>query len=115
MSNLIKKTKTLFIDDKEYIMFFDMRSIALFQELSGMPFLRAIHLIDKYDDKAIITFMASSIRPIDDQENPLAEKLFEFDIIGLLLSYTMDVIELVGSSMPQGDKNYKKKVQVKKN
>ncbi|MCF0163187.1 MAG: hypothetical protein HUJ88_11510 [Fusobacterium necrophorum] len=115
MSNLIKKTKKLKLGDEEYIMFFDMKSIAVFQELAGMPFLLAIHLINKYDDKAIMYFMASSIRPINDPDEPIGEKLFEFDIMGLLLCHTLDVIELVSKSMPQDTSNSKKKVQEKKN
>ena len=114
MSNLIKKSKKIKLGDEEHIMFFDMKSIEVFQEISGMCFLNALHLINKYDDKAILYFMAASIRPIDNQDEPLREKLFEFDIIGLLLCHTLDVIELVSQSMPQDTSNNKKKVQEKK-
>ena len=112
MGNLTKKSKEIILGNKKYIMCFDMNSINLFQELSGMGFLNAIHLINKYDDKALLYFMASSIRPKDDPEVPIGEKLFEFDIIGLLLSHTLDVIQLVSASMPQVSNN-KKKVQQK--
>ncbi len=112
MGNLTKKSKEIILGNKKYIMCFDMNSINLFQELSGMGFLNAIHLINKYDDKALLYFMASSIRPKDNPEVPIGEKLFEFDIIGLLLSHTLDVIQLVSASMPQVSNN-KKKVQQK--
>ena len=102
MGNLTKKSKEIILGNKKYIMCFDMNSINLFQELSGMGFLNAIHLINKYDDKILLYFMASSIRPKDNPEVPIGEKLFEFDIIGLLLS----------ASMPQVSNN-KKKVQQK--
>ena len=113
MGNLTKKSKEIILGNKKYIMCFDMNSINLFQELSGMGFLNAIHLINKYDDKILLYFMASSIRPKDDPEVPIGEKLFEFDIIGLLLSHTLDVIQLVSASMPQVSNNNKKKVQQK--
>jgi hypothetical protein len=122
MGNLTKKSKEIILENKKYIeiilenkkyiMCFDMNSINLFQELSGMGFLNAIHLINKYDDKALLYFMASSIRPKDNPEVPIGEKLFEFDIIGLLLSHTLDVIQLISASMPQVSNN-KKKVQQK--
>lgn len=113
MSNLVKKTKKIILGDKEYIMCFDMTSVNMFQEFTGMSFLNALHLINKYDDKTILSFMACSIRPVDDQDKPLGEDLFEFNVIGLLLAHTLDVIELVSSSMPQGD-GKKNKGSVKK-
>lgn len=109
MSNLTKKSKEIILGNKKYIMCFDMTSINMFQEMSNMSFLNAIHLINKYDDKTLLYFMASSIRPIEEPNQPLGEKLFEFDIIGLLLCHTLDVIELVSSSMPQADHNKKSK------
>lgn len=114
MSNLIKKTKKIVLGDKEYIMCFDMTSINMFQEFSGMSFLNALHLINRYDDKTILNFMACSIRPIEDSDIPIGEDLFEFDIIGLLLAHTMDVIELVSSSMPQNNGKNKGKKKAKK-
>lgn len=115
MGNLTKKSKEIILGDKKYIMCFDMTSINMFQELTGMSFLNAIHLINRYDDKAILYFMASSIRPKNEPNKPLGEKIFEFDIIGLLLSHTLDVISLVSSSMPQAEgKNTKKKAKYKK-
>lgn len=112
MSNLIKKTKEIILNDKKYIMCFDMTSVNMFQELTGMSFLNALHLINRYDDKTLLNFMACSIRPIDEPETPIGEELFDFNIIGLLLAHTLDVIELVSSSMPQENKkkrNTKKK------
>lgn len=110
MGNLTKKSKGIVLGNKKYIMCFDMTSINMFQELAGMSFLNAIHLINKYDDKTILYFMASSIRPINEPDKPLGKKIFEFDVIGLLLSHTLDVIELVSLSMPQTQRNNKKKV-----
>lgn len=109
MSNLTKKSKEIMLGKDKYLMCFDMTSINMFQEMADMSFLNAIHLINKYDDKTLLYFMASSIRSIEEPDKPLGEKLFEFDIIGLLLCHTLDVIELVSSSMPQADNNKKSK------
>lgn len=109
MSNLTKKSKEIILGNKKYIMCFDMTSINMFQEMSNMSFLNAIHLINQYDDKTLLYFMASSIRSIEEPNQPIGEKLFEFDVIGLLLCHTLDVIELVSSSMPQADNNKKSK------
>ena len=109
MSNLTKKSKEIILGKDKYIMCFDMTSINMFQEMADMSFLNAIHLINKYDDKTLLYFMASSIRSIEEPDKPLGEKLFEFDIIGLLLCHTLDVIEFVSSSMPQANNNKKSK------
>ena len=109
MSNLTKKSKEIILGKDKYIMCFDMISVNMFQEMSNMSFLNAISLINKYDDKTLLYFMASSIRPAEKSDKPIGERLFEFDIIGLLLCHTLDVIELVSSSMPQADHNKKSK------
>lgn len=117
MSNLVKKTKKIILGDKEHIMCFDMTSVNMFQELTGMSFLNVLHLIDRYDDKTLLNFMACSIRPIDKPDEPLGEDLFEFNIIGLLIAHTLDVIELISSSMPQDNgkkKLYQKKIKKKR-
>ena len=116
MSNLTKKSKEIMLGKDKYLMCFDMTSINMFQEMSNMSFLNAIHLINQYDDKTLLYFMASSIRSIEEPDKPLGERLFEFDIIGLLLCHTLDVIEIVSSSMPQADnsKKSKKKATQKK-
>lgn len=117
MSNLTKKSKEIVLGNDKYIMCFDMTSINMFQEMANMSFLNAISLINKYDDKTLLYFMASSIRHVEEPNQPIGEKLFEFDIIGLLLCHTLDVIELVSSSMPQADnssKKSKKKIAHKK-
>ena len=114
MSNLTKKSKEIILGNKKYVMCFDMTSINVFQEMSNMSFLNAIHLINKYDDKTLLYFMASSIRPAEEPDKPLGERLFEFDVIGLLLCHTLDVIELVSSSMPQANGNNSKKKATQK-
>ena len=114
MSNLTKKSKEIVLGKDKYIMCFDMTSINMFQEMSNMSFLNAIHLINKYDDKTLLYFMASSIRPAEEPDKPLGERLFEFDVIGLLLCHTLDVIELVSSSMPQANGNNSKKKATQK-
>lgn len=118
MSNLIKKTKKLKLGNKDYIMCFDMTSVNMFQELTGTSFLNSIHLINRYDDKTLLYFMACSIRPVDNPDVPIGEELFNFNIIGLLLAHTLDVIQLVSSSMPQAkeknNNNSKKKHYRKK-
>lgn len=109
MSNLSKKRKDLIIDDKEYVMMFDMKSIDVFKEISGKSFLNSIALLDKYDDKTILEFMASTIRLKEDETNPLGMNLLKYDPIFLLLNYTHLVMELVFSSLPKAEENIKKK------
>lgn len=110
MSNLRKKITKVEIDNKEYIMCFDMRSIDVFKEISGEGFIIASSKIGQFDDRVILAFLGASLRPDDDEENPIGIKIYDMDIMHLLLSYSGLVIKTVLDAMPRGNGvNSKKK------
>ena len=52
--NLSKLVKEVVIDDKEYIMTFDMRSILKYKELSSKTFTQGINALVAGDDEEAI-------------------------------------------------------------
>lgn len=108
MSNLNKKIIDIEIDNKKYIMTFDMKSIEVYKEISNKSFVLSVTDLTRFDDKAIIDFMAAAIRPEDDPTTPIGAKIYDMDILDLLLNYSSVVIGLVLGSLPN-KKDAKKK------
>lgn len=110
MSNLIAKTKTVNIDGKDYLIKFDMKSVELFQTMTGKGLAKCVNQLLQFDDATILSFLASSLRPIDNQDEPVGEELYkDFDILTLLISCADAVALIVLESMPQANGTSKKK------
>lgn len=99
------------INNEEYVMCFDMKSIAVFKNLTGKSFLQASAKIGELDDEVILAFIASSLRRKETQEEPLGEETFNFNVMSLLFAFHNDVVEMVVDSMPRDTKKVKKKIQ----
>ncbi len=107
--NLLKKSKELTIENEEFVMEFDMRSIALYKELSNKPFVKGVGDLFKYDDEAIAMFIACTLRRKEEPTKPLGKEVLEGDILYFLLNHSSDVIELIAMSLPSDtSKNAKK-------
>lgn len=108
--NLVKKEKEINIDGEEFIMTFDMRSLAVYKELSNKPFTLGVHELFKYDDNAIIMFIASTLRRKEEVNRPLGREVLEGDILYFLMAHGDDVIDLIVKSLPSDNtENSKKK------
>lgn len=110
--NIVKKVREITIGDENYIMTFDMRSIAIFKELTGKSFLQSSAKLGLLDDEIVLGFIAATLRKSDEAAKPLGKQVYDMDIMYLLLNLSEIVIELVTSSLPQsksGNKNIKKK------
>lgn len=110
--NIVKKVKDIKIGDKNYIMTFDMRSIAVFKELTGKSFLQSSAKLGLLDDEVVLGFIGATLRNINEESKPLGKQVYDMDIMYLLLNLSETVIELVTSSLPQSksnEKNIKKK------
>ncbi|MBS6503878.1 MAG: hypothetical protein KH415_20075 [Clostridium sp.] len=105
--NLLKKSKKINIENEEFIMEFDMRSIATYKELSDKSFTLGVRDLFKYDDREIILFIASTLRRKENPNEPLGEEVLNGDILYFLMNHTDDVIELIAMSLPT--ENSKKK------
>lgn len=98
--NIVKKVKEIKIDNKEYLMTFDMTSVVKYSELSGNSFVRDSHKLFNYDDKVIIDFIGSTLRSKEDPKNPIGKNVYDMDVLGLLLNVSSDVVTLVSDSLP---------------
>lgn len=105
--DLVKKEKEIQIEDKSYIMAFDMKSIATYKELTGNNFNRGVHRLFSYDDEEIINFIACTLRNKSTPDKPLGAEVKNGDILYFLLNHTGDVIDLIADSLPNN--NSKKK------
>lgn len=102
--SLLKKSKKVTIDGKEYIMAFDMRSVAIFQEISGESFTNAMPKLFAGVDFILLCFMGSTLRPITNIDSPIAGDIFnsnKFDMLGLLLNQGKEVTSLIAQSLPK--------------
>lgn len=99
--DLIKQVRPLTIEGKPYVMCFDMRSVAMFREISGTSFTNAMPQLFAGEDFTLINFMACTIRPLDKPTEVLGREIYKLDILGLLLNIGKDVTALIASSMPQ--------------
>ncbi|MDU4952976.1 hypothetical protein HF846_13940 [Clostridium cadaveris] len=105
--DLVKKVKEITIENEEFIMTFDMKSIAVYKEITGESFVAGTQKLFDFDDEAIINFIASTLRRKSEPDKPLGKEIIEGDILYFLLNHTNDVIMLVSDSLP--DKSSKKK------
>lgn len=101
--DLVKKKRELTIDGKKYIMCFDMRSVVMFREISGISFTHAIPHLFAGDDMTLINFMGATIRPKDKPKEIIGKEIYKMDILELLLNHSKEVTALIASSMPQRD------------
>lgn len=105
MSNLRRKIENIEIDGKKYIMAFDMTSVDLFQELTGKGVLQSVIALNKLEDKAVLNFIASTLRPIDNTENPIGWNLYseDFDLLSLMIILVPTLIKVVNEGFPKSE------------
>lgn len=114
--NIVKKIRDIKIGNEDYIMTFDMRSIAVFKELTGKSFLQSSAKLGLLDDEVVLGFIGATLRKVNEENKPLGKQIYDMDIMYLLLNLSETVIELVTSSLPQSKsagKGIKKKYHKK--
>ena len=99
--NIVKKTRNIMIGNEKYIMAFDMRSIAIFKELTGKSFLQSSARLGLLEDEIVLGFIGATLRKAEEENKPLGKQIYDMDIMYLLLNLSETVIELVTSSLPQ--------------
>lgn len=65
--NIVKKVKNIKIGDEDYIMTFDMRSIAVFKELTGKSFLQSSAKLGLLDDEVVLGFIGATLRKVNEE------------------------------------------------
>lgn len=111
MSSLKRTIEDIKIDDKDYVMAFDMTSVDMFQELTGASVLQSVYSLNRLEDKTVLAFIASTLRPKEDIENPIGKKLYEgqFDLLALMIMLIPTLVKIINEGFPIADKKQKKK------
>lgn len=115
MSNLRRYFEEITIENKEYIMAFDMKSVDIFNDINEKGLLKSLPSLNKLEDKTVLNFIASTLRDKSDPNTPLGEKIFDgrFDLFYLLIALTPTMLKIVREGFPQ-QSNSKKKLEQKK-
>ncbi|MBY6932254.1 hypothetical protein [Clostridium botulinum] len=104
MSNLKRKVQDIKIDNKDYVMAFDMESCEVFKELSGQSILNSLIKLEQLDDIIVLYFIASTLRD-KETEKIIGTDLFNgnFDLFTLVISLVPIVIKIVTIGFPQSE------------
>lgn len=105
MSNLRRKIENIEIENKKYIMAFDMNSVDLFKELSGKGVLKSVIKLNELDDKTVLDFIACTLRPSDDIENPIGRGLYngDFDLFTVMIMLVPKLIGIINEGFPKAE------------
>ncbi|HBJ1647373.1 hypothetical protein FDC50_15125 [Clostridium botulinum] len=111
MSNLRRKIENIKIDNKNYIMAFDMTSVDIFQELTGQSVLQSVVQLNKFEDKIVLAFIASTLRLKNDEENPIGKELYtgDFDLLALMIMLIPTLVMIINEGFPKTNGSVKKK------
>ncbi|UWG10030.1 MAG: hypothetical protein [Bacteriophage sp.] len=82
--SLLKKKLDITVEGEEYIMMFDMKSIAVYQELSNVSFAEGFLKLQLFDDIEAINFIASTLRKNLILKNHSEKILLKMEIYYLL-------------------------------
>ena len=94
--SLLKKKLDITVEGEEYIMMFDMKSIAVYQELQ------------LFDDIEAINFIASTLRKKSDPEEPIGKDFIENgNLLFALAVLRLEAIDYVNMSLPISTKGKK--------
>lgn len=99
--DLLRKELKFEIEKEKYLMTFDMKSIAIYKELTGEPFVLGEKKLRNFDDETIIYFIASTLRKEYEPDKPLGMEVIEGDLVFFLFELTFHVITLVNMSLPE--------------
>ncbi|MCX0353493.1 hypothetical protein LI064_03010 [Clostridium perfringens] len=106
--SLLKKKLDINIDGEEYVMMFDMKSIAIYKELTKENFAEGFLKLQLFDDNAAINFLACTLRKKENPNEPLGKEYIENGnlLLGLAV-LRLDAIEYVNMSLPEVKKGKK--------
>lgn len=109
--NLSRKTYEFEVDDEKFIMYFDMRSMVTYQELTGKNINVGLERIFNANSDEYVYFLASTVRRKEDKEKqPLGQELLDGNVLYWLLNYSAKVEEIILDALPSNkEENSKKK------
>lgn len=106
--NLLKKKLEITVDNEEYVMMFDMKSIAVYKDLTDKSFAEGFLELQLFNDEAAIYFIASTLRTKENPDEPLGKEFIESgNLLFALAVLRLDAINYVNMSLPEVTKEKK--------
>ena len=100
--SLLKEKLELKIDNEEFIMMFDMKSLAVLKSLGVINFSEAFARLRNFDAEAMIYFIASTLRKKETPDEPLGKDFIENgNLILALDELNLYVVKYVALSLPE--------------
>lgn len=106
--SLLKKKLDINIGNEEYVMMFDMKSLAIYKELTEEPFSMGYLKLQLFDEETTLNFIACTIRKREEPNEPLGKMFLDDGNILLgLITLSADVLNYVNMSLPEIKKGKK--------
>lgn len=106
--SLLKKKLNITIGNEKYVMMFDMKSLAIYKELTEESFSIGYLKLQVFDEEATLNFIACTLRKKEEPNEPLGKKFLDDGNILLgLITLSADVLNYVNMSLPEIKKEKK--------
>lgn len=102
-ANLRRVVKEIEFQGEEFIVTFDMRSVATYKEISNKGYVQSIPELGKMEDEAVINFLGATMRRKETPKQPIGAEIYNMDLASLLLSHNGVVVDVVMGATPQGN------------
>lgn len=107
--NLTRKEHNFEVDNEKYVMYFDMKSMVTYKELSDEEFTVGLGKLFTENAEAFIYMIASTVRRIEDTSNPLGKEILEGNVMYWLLNYRGIIEQIILDALPEAKEDSKKK------
>lgn len=106
--SLLKEKLELKIDNEDFVMMFDMKSLAVLKSLGVINFSEEFSRLRDFDMGATVRFIASTLRKKESLDEPLGKDFIENgNLILALDELSLDVIKYVSLSLPEVERGKK--------
>ena len=107
--NLTRKEHNFEVDNEKYVMYFDMKSMVTYKELSGEDFSIGLGKLFNENAEAFIYMIASTVRRVTDTSKPLGAEILEGNVMYWLLNYRGIIEQIILDALPEAKEDSKKK------
>ena len=107
--NLTRKEHTFEVDEEKYIMYFDMKSMVMYKELSNEDFSIGLSKLFTENAEAFIHMIASTVRKVEEPSKPLGTEILEGNVMYWLLNFRGIIEQIILDALPEAKEDSKKK------
>ena len=107
--NLTRKEHNFEVDNEKYVMYFDMKSMVTYKELSGEDFSIGLGKLFNENAETFIYMIASTVRRVTDTSKPLGAEILEGNVMYWLLNYRGIIEQIILDALPEAKEDSKKK------